>query len=94
MIIAYFAGMLIYMLSIPVMIIFGELESRNFPGEVGVIFPMLVMVAIFGGGGAFILYGLLATVMTFLGRNFHYILIGDWLEKYFKKEYSSFMIMN
>lgn len=89
MIIAYFAGMLLYILSIPVMIVFSELGSGNTPGEVGFIFPMLVLVMIFGGGGLFILYGLAATVITFLGNNFHYILIGGALEKYLKKNVQS-----
>ncbi len=86
MIIAYFAGMLCYVLSIPVMIFFGELGSKNIPDEVGFIFPMIVLVMIFGGGGAFILYGLFATVMTWQGKDFRYILIGNWLKKYLKKQ--------
>lgn len=89
MIIAYFAGMLLYMLSIPVMIVFSELSSSGSVDDFGFIFPMLVLVMIFGGGGLFILYGLFGTVMTFLGKNFHYILIGGWLEKYLKRQTQS-----
>lgn len=86
MIIAYFAGMLLYILSIPVVIVIGEMGTKGMPEEVGFIFPLLVLVMIFGGGGFFILYGLVATVMTFLGKNFHYVLIGRWLEKYLYKQ--------
>jgi len=82
MILAYFAGMLLYILTIPVMLLLGV---NNVSEEVAFILPMLVLVMIFGGGGAFILYGLVGAVMTFLGKHFHYILIGGWLEKYMKK---------
>jgi hypothetical protein len=77
------------MLSIPAMIVFGELSSSGSVDDFGFIFPMLVLVMIFGGGGLFILYGLLGTVMTFLGKNFHYILIGGWLENYLKRQTQS-----
>jgi uncharacterized Tic20 family protein len=85
MIITYFIGIGCYFLSMPVMFIFMFLGMENFP-EVGAIFPVFIMIVIFGGGGIFILYGLIATVMTFLGKDFRYILIGKWLERYLMKQ--------
>lgn len=84
MIIANFAGMLCYMLSIPAMLIFMRLWNNTI-SEVGVFFPMIILAAIFFGGGLFILYGLFAAVMTFMGKDFRYILIGNWLKKYLSK---------
>ncbi|MBN1537095.1 MAG: DUF4870 domain-containing protein [Anaerolineales bacterium] len=87
MIVAYFIGMMGYILSIPVMIFFGELGSNRF-SDAAWIFPMLIMVVIFGGGAFFILYGGIAAVMAFLGRKFRYILIGVWIEKTMQKNLS------
>lgn len=59
--------------------------SPAFP-ETFMILPFLV----FGGIGicalALIVYGFIAAAMTFQGRDFRYIFLGDWLERYLQEK--------
>ncbi len=87
MILAWFAGFLCYIVSMPIAIMLTGVGKNSFP-EAIMIFPMFVMLIIFGGGGLFILYGLFAAVMTFMGKDFRYILIGNWLKKYLTEQNS------
>jgi uncharacterized Tic20 family protein len=85
MIIAWIAGMLAYVLSIPVMMLLAGVSRKGFPVPI-MIFPMFIMLIIFCGGGVFVLYGLFAAVRTFMGKDFRYILIGNWLKKYMTEQ--------
>ena len=68
-------------------------ENNPEMGVVAVIFTMLasaVPFLIFGimflGGLLLAGYGFVAAVLVFQGRNFHYLLIGRWVENYLNKE--------
>jgi uncharacterized Tic20 family protein len=90
MIVCFILGMGCYMLSI-----FANFFGMFFPAEInnsispmffaGVLFPILVFGLIFLGWFAFILYAVIATVMTFQGRNFRYFIIGRLIEKLARK---------
>jgi len=58
-------------------------ESSAFPA--GFFLPFAAMGGIFIIDLAFIIYGIVAAVMNFTGKNFRYILLGGWVEKYLNK---------
>ena len=92
MLFAYFIGMGCYMISffstflaIPV--------ANETPGPsaspllmVGFIIPFLVFGAIFIGGAIFILYGIVAAVMTLQGKDFRYFINGNRVASFLDKQ--------
>jgi len=94
MIFAWFVGMGCYMfsffsmfLTIPFSGSGGEVDPTIAPFFMaGVFIPFIIFGAIFIGGAIFIIYGIVAAVMTFQGKNFHYIVIGKQLARYLEKD--------
>jgi uncharacterized Tic20 family protein len=89
MIIGFFIGMGCYMLSFlgNFLTIFST-ASNNSPSPwlfAGIFFPFIVFGFIFLGWFVFIIYAIVAAVMTFQGRDFRYIIIGRQVEKFAKK---------
>jgi len=92
MIFAYFIGMGCYMISF-----FSTFLTLPFANEtsgssaspllmVGFIVPFLVMGAIFIGGTIFVLYGIIAAVMTLQGKDFRYFIIGNRVASFLEKQ--------
>ena len=92
MIFAYFIGMGCYMISF-----FSTFLAIPFANEtpgpsaspllmVGFIIPFLVFGAIFIGGAIFILYGIVAAVMTLQGKDFRYFIIGNRVASFLDKQ--------
>ena len=83
-----FVGMACYMCSFfgifIFMIPFSTGDAPNgFPIEaLGVFFPFLIMAALMFVGLIYIIYGLVGAVQVLRGKDFRYILIGRWLERY------------
>jgi len=88
LILIWFIGMACYMCSFFGMFILtipflSSGSSNGFPFEVlGVFFPFLIMAVLMVGGLVYIIYGLVAAFLVLGGRDFRYILIGRWLERY------------
>lgn len=93
MILAWFVGMGCYMLSFFTMFL-----GIPFAGEGGqvdpsiaplfafaFVVPFIIFGAIFVGGALFVIYGLIAAIQVFLGKDFRYIFIGNRLENYLQK---------
>ena len=93
MILAWFVGMGCYMLSFFAMFLgipfageSGQVDPSIAPiFAVGFMVPFLVFGAMFVGGALFVIYGLIAAIQVFQGKDFRYIIIGNWLESYLKK---------
>ena len=49
------------------------------------LIPFIIFGAIFIGGAAFIIYGLVGAISTFQGKDFRYLLIGNRLANYLRK---------
>jgi uncharacterized Tic20 family protein len=92
MIFAYFIGMGCYMISF-----FSTFLTIPFAGEtpapsaspwvmVGFMIPFLVFGAIFIGGAIFILYGIVAAVVTLQGKDFRYFIIGNRVASFLEKQ--------
>ncbi len=86
MIAAWFIGMGCYMLSF-----FGTFFTIPFSDSsqsispffaLGFIIPFLVFGAIFIGGFLFVVYGVIGAVMTFQGKSFRYVIIGNRVERF------------
>jgi uncharacterized Tic20 family protein len=57
--------------------------SDGFPFEALAVFiPFLVMIVMMVGWVVYLIYGLVAAFLVLGGRDFRYILIGMWLERY------------
>lgn len=86
MILLWFVGMGCYMLSFFGMFLtipFAESSSSAWPADiVGIFFPFISMGAIFIGGAVFIIYGIVAAIMTVQGKDFRYVIIGRRLERF------------
>jgi hypothetical protein len=89
MIAAYFIGMGCYMCSFFSIFLggsfgssFGIDPSLNPFSGTGMPFPFLVFGAIILGEFAFIIYGIVGTVMTIQGKPFRYFFIGDRIERF------------
>ena len=92
MIVAWFVGMGCYMLSF-----FSTFLTIPFAGEgmesgpgslffmLGFFIPFAIFGLIFIGGAIFIIYGVVAAIMTFQGKDFRYALLGKRLERYLQK---------
>jgi uncharacterized Tic20 family protein len=89
MIVCFFLGMGCYMLSFfgNFLTIFSAASSDSSSPLLfaGFFFPFLVMGLIFLGWFVFIIYAIVAAIMTFQGRDFRYIIIGKQVEKFAKK---------
>jgi uncharacterized Tic20 family protein len=91
MILAWFVGMGCYMLSFFSMFLTIPLAGRN-GGElsptvapfflVGTFVPFLVFGVIMIGGAIFVIYGLIAAIQVFQGKDFKYIFLGNRLARY------------
>lgn len=90
MLLAWFVGMGCYMLTFFSMFITtlftsrseGEVDPSAAPFFVGFFFlPFLIMGAMLLGQAFFFIYGLIGTVQTFRGKDFKYIVIGNYLQK-------------
>jgi len=92
MIFAYFIGMGCYMISFFstfLTIPFADASSGPSASPwflVGFMIPFLVFGAIFIGGAIFILYGIVAAVMTLQGKDFRYFIIGDRVTSFLEKQ--------
>jgi uncharacterized Tic20 family protein len=93
MIFAWFVGMGCYMLSffsIFLTIPFAGSGSDIDPSAtpffmLGFFVPFIIFGAIFIGGAIFIIYGMVGAIMTFQGKDFHYVVIGKRLVRYLEK---------
>jgi uncharacterized protein len=92
MILAWFVGMGCYMLSFFTMFLGipfaegGQVDPSIAPWfAVGFMIPFIIFGAIFVGGALFVIYGLIAAIQVFQGKDFRYIFIGNRLEKYLQK---------
>jgi len=93
MILAWFVGMGCYMLSFFTMFLgipfageSGQVDPSIAPlFAAGFIIPFIIFGAIFVGGALFVIYGLIAAVQVFQGKDFRYIIIGNWLDNYLQK---------
>lgn len=93
MILAWFVGMGCYMLSFFTMFLGipfagenGQVDPSIAPlFAIGFMIPFLIFGAIFVGGALFVIYGLIAAIQVFQGKDFRYVLIGNRLEKYLQQ---------
>ena len=85
-ILAWFLGMGCYMTAffgMFILIPLSESFSNSVPMDIfGVFLPFFVMLVMMVGGIVYIIYGVVAAVMTSQGKNFRYVVIGNRLEKY------------
>ena len=91
MIVAWFIGMGCYMasffatfLSIPFASSSGTTQSGQPLFGLAFFVPFVVLGMFFIGGFAFIAYGIVGAVMTFKGKPFRYIFIGNWVERFLR----------
>jgi hypothetical protein len=95
MIAAWFLGMGCYMcsffsmfLTLPFASASGTSQSVDPLIGIGFFIPFLVFGAIFIGSFAFIVYGIVGAIMTFQGKPFRYVFIGNRVERFMQqKEY-------
>ena len=93
MILAWFVGMGCYMFSfftiflgIPFAGESGQVDPSIAPlFALGFMIPFIIFGAIFIGGALFVIYGLIAAIQVFQGKDFRYIIIGNRLENYLQK---------
>ena len=88
MILFWFVGMGCYVAAIFVTIPIAVVAENNYGSTVGAAFPVipfLVLGLVLLFAFAWVVYGIVAAVMVFQGKNFKYILIGNWLERYLEK---------
>jgi len=90
MILAWFVGMGCYMLSFfSTFLTIPFAESSGAPDSpflmLGFFVPFIIFGLIFLGGAIFIIYGVVGAIMTFQGKNFHYLFLGNRLETYLQK---------
>lgn len=94
MILAWFVGMVCYMLSFFATFLTIPFAGGNGEGDpstapifmVGFLVPFIIFGAIFIGGALFIIYGIIGAVLTFQGKDFRYIIIGNRLANYLQKK--------
>jgi uncharacterized Tic20 family protein len=91
MIFAWFVGMGCYMFSFFTTFLTlpfsgGEGTTQTSPlFMIGFFIPFLIFGLIFIGGAIFIVYGVVGAIMTFQGKNFRYVLLGNRLASYLHK---------
>ena len=90
---AWFVGMGCYMCSFFSIFLTIPLASSMKPsGSISPVFglgfftPFLVMGLMFLGGFLFVLYGIIAAVMTFQGKPFRYVIIGRRVERFLQSQ--------
>jgi uncharacterized Tic20 family protein len=89
MIILYFLGMACYMCSFIALLIpvsFSQAGSGASAEWLGVFFPFLVLGLFLVVGIAYVIYGVVATILVLQGKDFRYILIGRWVEGYLSRQ--------
>ncbi len=89
LIIAWFAGMACYMGTF-FLTFFGAFavsSSQRALGPASLLFflPFVVMGILILLMLGFVIYGVVAAVLTFQGHDFHYALVGRWVERYQQK---------
>lgn len=89
MIVAWFIGMAVYMVSSFGFVFPMILLSSSNSGPITILFtilgfliPFAVLGLIIFGGFAFILYAIIAAIMGFQGKPFRYLLIGNWVTRF------------
>ncbi len=87
MVFLYFVGMGCYMGSFFLMFPAGILSSGSDvnPGALLFFVPFLVFGCILLGGFFFVIYGIVAAILTFQGRDFRYVFLGNWIANYLSK---------
>jgi hypothetical protein len=92
MVVAFFLAMACYMcsfFSIFLTIPFARTTSNSAEPSglffAPIVFSFLIFGSIFLGGTLFNIYAIVAAVLTLQGRNFRYIIIGSWLERYLQQ---------
>ncbi len=84
LIVVWIGGMACYMASF-FLTFFGTIAFASFGSNgppVGFLIPVAVIFGMIGLMGIFIIYGIVAAVLTFQGKDFRYPLIGRWVERY------------
>lgn len=80
----YIVGMVCYAVGIfggiAVAGVFNQLGGSRFPAFF--ILPVAIMGLLLLIDGALVIYGIVGAVMSFLGKNFRYVLIGDAIDRY------------
>jgi uncharacterized Tic20 family protein len=98
MILAWFVGMGCYMFSF-----FGTFFTLPFSDSsqsasplfaLGFIIPFLVFGAIFIGGFFFVIYGIVGAVITFQGKPFRYVIIGNRVERFMQPKQDQDAVAN
>ena len=87
MIVIWFVGMACYMgsffLTFFSMMAAGSQGSGDAPlAFLSFIVPFVVMFGMIAVMGIFVIYGVIAAVLTFQGKDFRYLLVGQWVERY------------
>jgi len=86
MILAWLVGMACYMVSFIFIFLSAAFTTSSNTAQPFLMLPFIAPFAVFGiiiiGGLAFIVYGLVGAVLTFQGKSFRYILIGNWVERF------------
>jgi uncharacterized Tic20 family protein len=52
----------------------------------GFFLPFLIFGSVFLLGIVYVMYGIVGPVRTFQGHDFHYALIGRWIERYLARD--------
>jgi uncharacterized Tic20 family protein len=66
---------------LPFMGVSGEVVSL-----MGFFLPFLTFGSVFLLGIVYVMYGIVGPVRTFQGHDFHYALIGRWIERYLARD--------
>jgi hypothetical protein len=85
MILAWFLGMGCYICSFVgtfVIVPFASSSGTSQPIDMFILIPILVIGAIFVGGFAFVIYGVIGAIMAFPGKPFQYVIIGRRVERF------------
>jgi uncharacterized Tic20 family protein len=87
LIVLWFLGMGCYMCSIigmiPATIVMAQTTPEDFLG-LGFIFPFAVFGMVMLIQFFFVIYGVVGVVQCLRGRDFRYVLVGGWVERYSK----------
>jgi uncharacterized Tic20 family protein len=87
----WFVGIGCYMISIfgtlGTGIVLSEIAPElGAPGMLGFFLPFVIFGSVFLIGFLYIAYGTFGAVQVFRGRDFHYVLIGRWVERYTSRQ--------
>lgn len=90
MILLYFIGMALYMLSfllmgVRIMLVEGAKAGNGDLSGLVAFVPLLVFMAIMLVGLVFVVYGVVAAILTLQGKDFRYVLLGNALQRYLEK---------